>query len=168
MKITNSKPLSTIINAVNKYADFIAPTYGPAGQKTLISLSEFSVRAVDDGHESSKDFELENEFENAVVTYVKEATEKTNNRVGDGTTTAVILTRAIVKEVTKDSQDVFSNKNYYGKVLEIEKATKEAVQQIKDKAKKIKTKQELYQIAHNSYNNKEIATLISDTLFKIG
>lgn len=168
MKIVQTKPLNTIIRAVNNYAEFISPTYGPAGKKTLISLSEYSVRAIDDGHESSKDFELENEFENAVVSYVKEATEKTNNRVGDGTTTAVILTRAIVKEVTKDAQDVFSNKNYHGKVLEIEKATKEAIQQIKDKAKKIKTKQELFHVAYNSYNNKEIATLISDTLFQIG
>ncbi len=168
MKLTQSKPLPVIASAVKKYLEFISPTYGPAGKKVLISLGEFNTKAIDDGHEASKEFELENELENGVISYIKEATDKTNSRVGDGTTTAVILTAAIVNEVMKDFDDPFKDQNYHGKVKEIEKATKEAIKEIKAKSKQIKTKQELYKIAYNSFNNEEIATLISDTLFKIG
>lgn len=168
MKITLHKPLVSMHEALNKYVNFIAPTYGPAGKKILIALSDFNIKAVDDGHEASKQFELENEFENAIISYIKEATEKTNNRVGDGTTTAVILTGAIVNEVMKEFNDVFSNTNYAGKVKEIQMATKEAIDFIRSKAKKIKTKEELYKVAYNSYNNEEIARLISSTLHAIG
>lgn len=168
MKIVHPKPLKTIVSAISKYTQFIAPTYGPAGQSTLIALNSFNIKSVDDGHETSKEYELENEFENAIISFVKEATDRTNSRVGDGTTTAVILTGAIVGEVTKDSEDVFANKNYTSKALEIRKGAKEAVEYIKSKSKKVKTKAELHKIAYNSYNNEAVATLISDTLFKIG
>lgn len=167
MKITQAKSLGTIKSAVKAYVDFIAPTYGPAGKKILIA-SEYGVKAIDDGHDVSKEFEMENEFDNAVISCIKEATAKTNDRVGDGTTTAVILTGAIVEEVIKDIHDPFAKTNYHAEAREIVKASKEAVAYIQDKAKKIKTKEELYKIAKNSYNNEEISKLISDTLFKIG
>lgn len=169
MKIVQNKPLLTISRAINEYVDFISSTYGPAGKKILIALSDYNTKAIDDGYEASKEYELENEFYNAVISYIKESTRKTNTRVGDGTTTAAILTGAIYNEVTGDLTDPMNtNRNYHGKVVEIQSAIKEAIQQIKDKSKKVKTKQELYKIAYNSYNNEEIATLISDTLFKIG
>lgn len=166
MKIIQKDSLKTIVSAVNKYVDFLSCTYGPAGKKILIATTP--LRAVDDSHEASKEFELENEFENAVISYIKEVTKKTYERVKDGTTTAAILSQAIVKEVTKDMDDPFSSTNYYGKTLEIKNATLEVINHLKEKSKKIKTKADLYKIAYNSYNNKDIAELISDTIFKIG
>lgn len=166
MKIVKANSLPLIKSAVAKYAEFIAPTYGPAGKKVLIAINEFNLKAADDGFAASAEFELENEFENAVIMYIREATSKTNSRVGDGTTTAGLLTAAILDQVI--NLDEFADKNYFGKVQAIQKATKEAVLVIKNKAKKVKTKQELYKIAYNSFNDEQIATLISDTLFKIG
>lgn len=170
MKITNPKPLRAISSAVSKYAEFISPTYGPAGKKILIATLPNQAKAVDDGYEASQQFEIENEFENAVVTYIKEAAAKTNTRVGDGTTTAVILTSAIVKEVIGDMNDLLNitDGNYHAKVKEIEEATKEAIAQIREKAKDVKNKVDLYKIALNSYNNEEIAKLVSETIFKVG
>jgi len=170
MKITQTRPLNTIRRAIDNYLELISSTYGPAGKKVLIAHSEFNIKAVDDGFEASKEFELDDEFQNAVVMYIKEATKKTNERAGDGTTTAGILMGSIFKETIGDQESLLTKvkTNYYTEVKEIEKAVKEAVAHIKDKAKKIKTKQELYKIAYNSYNNEETATLISETLFKIG
>ena len=170
MKITNLDALKTIDRVVDKYKKLIAPTYGPAGKKILIAHSEFNLKAVDDGFEASKEFELEDEYENGVALYIKEATRKTNERAGDGTTTAGLLMAAIFKETLGDQKDIMISlkPNYHKEVKGIEIAIKEAIQYIKDKAKKIKDKKELYKIAYNSYNNEVIATLISDTLFKIG
>lgn len=169
MKIIQSDAKKTIVSAVKKYADMIVPTYGPAGKSVLIATNEFSIKAADDGHAASVDIELENEFENAVVMYIREATEKTNSRVGDGTTTAVILTKAILDQVMMDETNPFETKQSYSKeAREIKQATKEAVDYIKNKAKKVETSEELFRVAYNSYNDEPIARLIADTLFKIG
>ena len=168
MKITLTNPKKTILKAVRKYVEFLSPTYGPTGNKILIIDSEFDHKAVDDGHMASNSFEIENEFENAVVQYIKETTAKTNSRVGDGTTTASLLMGAIVEETFKDLDDPLKTVDTHGISLELKKGLDEAIKQIKAVTKKIKTKEELYSIAYNSYNNAEIAKLISDTIFKIG
>ncbi len=167
MKIVQSNTKQTISNALKKFIDLIAPTYGPAGKKVLLASNEFTLKAADDGHAAASDFEIENEFENAVIMYIKEATSKTNSRVGDGTTTATILTNALTSPLLSDDNP-FRGNNYHKEVQEIQKATKEAVDYIKSKAKKIESAEELYGVAYNSYNNEEIAKLIADTLFKIG
>lgn len=169
MKIAQTNPFRTVASAVDKYHQLISPTYGPAGRKVLIANSEYDVKAVDDGHMASQSFELEDEFQNAVILYIKEAAKQTNARVGDGTTTAGLIMSAIVKEVLKDLDDPFITKrNFHAKAVELQKAVKEAVDTIKQASKDIKTKDELYAIAYNSYNNEAVAKLISDTLFKIG
>lgn len=170
MKIVQTKPMALVRSAVKKYVEFISPTYGPAGKKILIATNPYQIKAVDDGHEASKEFELENEFENAVVSYVKETTEHMNARIGDGRATSVILLGAITESVLKDLDSPLASKNnnYQAKVLEIKKGTEEAIESIKSKAKEVKTKGELYKVAHNSSNDDEIATLVSDTVFKIG
>lgn len=168
MKITQSDTKKTILRALDKYTSLILPTYGPAGKKVLIATNEFSLKAADDGHAVSAEFEIENEFENAVIMYIREATSKTNSRVGDGTTTAVVLTNAIVSQVIPKEDDPFASTNFHKEAQEIQRATLEAVQYIKDSSQKIETADELYKIAYNSYNNEKIARLIADTIFKIG
>lgn len=170
MKISNTNTLHIISQTLRKYTELIAPTYGPAGKKVLIAHNEFNIKAVDDGFEASKEFELEDEFGNAVIGYIRESTRKTNEKAGDGTTTAGLLTNAIFKETLgdQDSPLVSLKKNYHAEVKEIEQGIIEAVAYIKDKAKKVKSKGELYKIAYNSYNNPTIATLISETILKIG
>lgn len=157
-----------ILQTVKKYRDFLAPTYGPAGKKILISRSEFESKAIDDGHMASEAFEMESEFAQAVVQYIRETTKKTNDRVGDGTTTSALIMGSIVEQILTDYSDPFKAKSIHKEVLEIQKAAKEAVEQIKAQAKQVSTQEELYQIAYNSFNNAEIAKLVSETLFKIG
>lgn len=162
MKLTSSKPERIILSAVKKYVEFIAPTYGPAGKKILIVANEFNHEAVDDGKRSSQAFELEDELENAVIQYIKETTQKGK----DGTTTAGLIMSNIVLEAFKDLDDQLKTPDYHGMFVSLKKGLTEAVKQIK--RTKIKTKEELYAIAHNSYNDEAIAKLIADTIFTIG
>jgi len=154
----------TRLAAIRKYLDWIAPTYGPTGKKTLIVHNEFNIEAVDDAKRSVQAFELEDEFENAVISEVKETTEKGK----DGTNTAGILMGNIVIEAFSDLDDGFARKDYHGMVISLKKGVEEAVKQIKKVSKSIKTKEELEAIAYNSYNNEDIAKLIANTVHEIG
>lgn len=168
MKIIAPQPVYKILSAVNQYVDFLGATYGPAGKSILIALDDFNVKAIDDGKVVSQDFELPDETENGVIKYIKEATAKTDQRVGDGTTTSALIMGAIVREVFGAFDPNFGIRNFRGVSDGIQKGAKEAVEQIKKASKKVETKKELYEVALNSCNNEEIATLISETLFKIG
>ncbi len=168
MKITRTKPEGIILSAVRQYVDFLAPTYGPTGKKTLIVESEFAHKAVDDGRMTSQAFEITNELENAVIQYIKETTEKTYQRVKDGTTTAAILMAAIVEEVYKDLDNQLVDTDYHAITLALKKGLDEAVAKIEKGGKKIKTKEELYAIALNSFNDAGVAKLIADTVHEIG
>lgn len=162
-----------ILRTVEKYRNFLAPTYGPAGKQILIADSDFSVKAVDDGKMASSAFNMTGElgeFAQAVVNYIHETTAKTEERVGDGTTTSALIMAEIVKQAFGDIQDKYAvdKKSVFKMVKELRKALPEAIEQIKAQAKPISTQEELYKIAYNSYNNEEVAKLISEALFKIG
>lgn len=168
MKITNSKPEAIILSAVRQYVNFLAPTYGPAGKKILIIESEFSHKAVDDGRMSSQAFEIKDELENAVVQYIKETTEKTYQRVKDGTTTSALIMGAIVEEAFKDIDNELKDTDSCGIVLELKKGLEEAVKKIEKSSKEIKTKEELHAIALNSFNDEAMAKLVSTLVLEVG
>ena len=164
MKLTSSKPQEVILSAVKKYVEFIAPTYGPAGKKVLIIHNEFTHEAVDDGKRSSMAFEIQDELENAIIQFIKETTQKGK----DGTTTAGLIMGNIILEAFKDLNNDFSNTDYHGMALSLKKGLDEAIKAVSKASRKIKTKDELYAIAYNSYNNETIAKLVADTIFTIG
>src|SRR3990167_7167827 len=89
-----------IFDAVDKLVDFVKPTYGPAQNKVILQKGRYQ-EVIDDGVATAKEFELEDEFENAVVKLVKEVAIKTNDRVGDGTTSSLIMLQALMKEIRK-------------------------------------------------------------------
>jgi chaperonin GroEL len=163
MKIIDFDPRESILSALDKYYSYIAPTYGPAGKKILLSTG-----AIDDGKLASQEFELPDEHENHIVSFIKETTSKTDDRVGDGTTTAAILMSSIVRLLLTPKDEFSKPINTHAEVISLRKGLVEAIAQIKKSSKKVKTKEDLYRIAHNSYNNEEIARVISDTVFKIG
>lgn len=168
MKINTTKPERIILSAVRQYRDFLAPTYGPLGKKVLIVENEFNHKAVDDGRQSAQSLEFRDEFENAVLQYIKETTEKTYQRVKDGTTTSALIMAAIIEEVFKDLDNELKVIDTNKISLELKNGLEEAIKKIKAKGKDIKTKDELYAISLNSFNNEDIAKLIADTVHKIG
>ena len=166
MKLTRNHYSGGIRQVVKEFVDFLSTTYGPAGRKVLIQ-DNYNVISADDGKTAAQHYELENEVDNAVVMYVREAMNKTDSRVGDGTTTSAIILGAIVEEVANKTSGLLST-NPHGTIEEIKKGTDEAVKQIKKLSKPIKTKEELCEVAYNSCNNEEMAKIISDTLYSIG
>src|SRR3990167_5758398 len=90
-----------IHSATNKMVNFISPTYGPASNKIIIQKSR-QVEAIDDGVETARNFELMDECENSIIKIIREVAMKTNSRVGDGTTSSLIMLQALMKELKEE------------------------------------------------------------------
>lgn len=166
MKIVTSN--ARIAKVVEDCVNYIAVSYGPAGRKVLIK-DEHRLRSVDDGKIILDSYELENEADNAVIEYIKEAASKTDLRAGDWTTTSLLVMGATVKGVLGKEKNILEGDvNPHGSLIEIRKAADEAIAYIKEKAKPVKTEKELYTAAYTSSNNEEIAKLVSHTIYTIG
>src|SRR3990167_3702672 len=150
-----------IFDAVDKLVDFVKPTYGPAQNKVILQKGRYQ-EVIDDGVATAKEFELEDEFENAVVKLVKEVAIKTNDRVGDGTTSSLIMLQALMKELKEDkrtSREV---------VAELKVGFEDFKKQITEKAKQITTEEDLKQVAYISFNNEKMAEIIAKIFFQLG
>jgi chaperonin GroEL len=160
--ITHDKTFDTIKSAVNKMVDFIRPTYGPAGNKIVISKMAYFM-VVDDGVQGARDFELKDPSENAIVRLVREVAVRTNDRVGDGTTSSLIVTQGIINEVGRKGK-------WNGRKisLELQQGAKEAKEQLLKMAKPIKGRAELKKVALVSFDNEKIADMLADLYEKLG
>lgn len=150
---------------VEKLSKAVSTTLGPKGGNVALDKSWGSPNVVHDGVTVAKEIELEDKFENMGAQIVKEAASKTNDVAGDGTTTAVILSQAIVEEGFKA---ILSGANPMILKRGLEKATLHVVEEISKMSKKISSKEEKVQIATNAAQNSEIGKLISNAMEKVG
>ncbi len=151
---------------VDKLANAVKVTVGPKGRNVVLDKSYGSPLITNDGVTIAKEIELENKYENMGAQLCKEVSEKTNDIAGDGTTTATILTQAILDEglkfLTAGVNPIFL-KNALLKV------SKEVVENIKSLAKDIKTNKEIAQVGAISANNDaEIGKIIADAMESVG
>ena len=150
-----------IHSATNKMVNFISPTYGPASNKIIIQKSR-QVEAIDDGVETARNFELMDECENSIIQIIREVAMKTNSRVGDGTTSSLIMLQALMKELKEDkrtSREV---------VVELKAGFEDFKKQITNKARQITTEEDLKQVAYISFNNEKMAEIIAKIFFQLG
>lgn len=161
-EIVREATFDTIKSAVNEMVGIIAPTYGPASNKVIIKKAPYRM-VVDDGVQIARDFQLNDPIKNAVIEVVREVLISTNDRVGDATTGAAIIVDQIINEVAK-------KQSFNGRQVELElkKASKEAVEQLNQSVQKIETKEDLKKAARISFDDDEIATIISDLYFDLG
>jgi len=152
-----------IFDAVDKLVDFVRPTYGPAQNKVILQRGRIQ-EVIDDGVATAKDFELPDEFENAIVQLVKEVAVKTNDRVGDGTTSSLIMLQALMKEI----RDICPDAPAREIIAELKQGLEEFKTQITDKARQITSKEDLKKVAYISFNNEKMADIISEILFELG
>lgn len=162
ISITTRDPFEIIKRAVGKAVELVAPTYGPSGNKVIISKVTHGM-VVDDGVQIMRDLELSDPNENAVLKVIREAAIKTNDRAGDGTTGSMIMLGAIVDEVAKSTR-----RDGHKVERELKKGLAEAVEQIKAQAKPIKTLDELKKVALISFDDKEVSETIAETWHKVG
>lgn len=150
-----------IFNAVDKLVDFVKCTYGPAQNKIIVQRG-LKQEIIDDGVETAKQFELPDEFENSVIQFVKEVAQKTNDRVGDGTTSSLIMLQALMKVIKEDKRPARQV------ITELQVGLEDFKKQITAKSRQITSKEDLRKVAYISFNNDKMADIISDILFELG
>lgn len=156
---------SSMLRGVDKLADTVKTTMGPKGRNVVLEQSYGTPTITNDGVTIAKSIELENHFENMGAKLVSEVASKTNDIAGDGTTTATVLTQAIVNAGMKN---VTSGANPVGIRRGIDKATEAAVEALKKMSHDVKTKDDIAQIASISAANPEVGKLIADAMEKVG
>jgi len=155
-----------MLKGVNVLADAVAVTLGPKGRNVVIDKSFGAPKSTKDGVSVAKEIELKDKFENMGAQMVREAASKTNDVAGDGTTTATVLTRAIVTEGLKF---VAAGMNPMDLRRGLESAIDAASEAIKDSSKKVKTSAEVAQVGSISANGEaEVGDMIAKAMDKVG
>ncbi|QDU90298.1 60 kDa chaperonin [Pirellulimonas nuda] len=155
-----------MIAGVDKLADAVAVTMGPTGRNVIIKKSFGGPTVTKDGVTVSKEIELEDPFENMGAKLVHEVADKTSTLAGDGTTTATVLARAILKE---GARNVVAGSNPMAVRRGIDKGVEAAVAELTSMSKKVSSKEEIAQVGSISANNdRVIGDLLADAMEKVG
>jgi len=156
---------AAMLRGVDKLADTVKVTLGPKGRNVVLEKGFGSPLITNDGVTIAKDIELEDHFENMGAKLVSEVASKTNDIAGDGTTTATVLTQAIVREGLKN---VTAGANPLGIRRGIELATKTAVEQLHAISSIVNTKEAIAQVAAVSSGSEQVGNYIADAMEKVG
>ena len=155
-----------ILAGVEKLSSAVTSTLGPSGRNVILDKKFGSPQITKDGVTVAKEIELPDPFENMGAQMVKEVASKTNDVAGDGTTTATLLAEAIYREGLKN---LTAGANAMLLKAGIDKATAAVVESIAKQAKKVKSADEIAQVATISANgDEEIGKMISDAMDKVG
>ncbi len=159
----NEEARRALLSGVEQLANAVKVTLGPKGRNVVIDKKFGAPTITNDGVTIAKEIDLEDPYENMGAQMVKEVSTKTNDKAGDGTTTATILAQAILKEGIKN---VTAGANPMSIKRGIEKAVKIAFDKIDDIADPIKhSKEKIAQVASISANNDfAIGELIADAM----
>ena len=163
--IFNEDARKSLKRGVDAVADAVKITIGPRGRNVVLDKGFGGPTITNDGVSIAREITLKDKFENMGAEIVKEVANKTNDTAGDGTTTSVILTQAIVDQGMKYTT---MGVNAMAVKSGIEKAAAEVVTALKSIAKPIKTKDEIRQVATISAESEEVGTIIADTIDKVG
>ena len=161
----SSDARSAMVRGVDILADTVKVTLGPKGRNVVLEKSYGSPLITNDGVTIAKEIELEDHFENMGAKLVSEVASKTNDIAGDGTTTATVLTQAIVREGIKN---VTAGANPIGIRRGIEAAVAAAVETLKNNAIPVANKEAIAQVAAVSSRSDKVGEYISEAMEKVG
>ena len=161
----SSDARSAMVRGVDVLADTVKVTLGPKGRNVVLEKSFGSPLITNDGVTIAKEIELEDHFENMGAKLVSEVASKTNDIAGDGTTTATVLTQAIVREGIKN---VTAGANPIGIRRGIETAVATAVEALKNNAIPVSSKEAIAQVAAVSSRSEKVGEYISEAMEKVG
>ena len=156
---------SSMVRGVDILANTVKVTLGPKGRNVVLEKSFGSPLITNDGVTIAKEIELEDHFENMGAKLVSEVASKTNDIAGDGTTTATVLTQAIVREGIKN---VTAGANPIGIRRGIEAAVAAAVEALKNNAIPVANKEAIAQVAAVSSRSEKVGEYISEAMEKVG
>lgn len=156
---------AAMLRGVDMLANTVKVTLGPKGRNVVLEKSFGSPLITNDGVTIAKEIELEDHFENMGAKLVAEVASKTNDIAGDGTTTATVLTQAIVREGLKN---VTAGANPVGIRRGIELATKAAVEELHRISRPVESKEAIAQVAAISSGSSEVGGLIAEAMERVG
>ncbi|WP_339932500.1 chaperonin GroEL [uncultured Brevundimonas sp.] len=155
-----------MLRGVNVLANAVKVTLGPKGRNVIIQKSFGAPRSTKDGVSVAKEIELEDPFENMGAQLIREVASKTNDKAGDGTTTATVLAQSIVQEGLKS---VAAGMNPMDLKRGIDKAVTAVIADIKASAKKVSANSEIAQVGTISANGDvEVGEMIAKAMEKVG
>ncbi|MBR6895924.1 MAG: chaperonin GroEL [Lactococcus sp.] len=161
----SSDARAAMVRGVDILADTVKVTLGPKGRNVVLEKSFGSPLITNDGVTIAKEIELEDHFENMGAKLVSEVASKTNDIAGDGTTTATVLTQAIVREGLKN---VTAGANPIGIRRGIETSVATAVEALKAIAIPVSGKDAIAQVAAVSSRSEKVGEYISEAMEKVG
>ena len=156
---------ASMLRGVDILANTVKVTLGPKGRNVVLEKAFGSPLITNDGVTIAKEIELEDHFENMGAKLVAEVASKTNDIAGDGTTTATVLTQAIVREGLKN---VTAGANPVGIRRGIELATRAAVEDLHKISRPVESKEAIAQVAAISSGSQEVGSLIAEAMEKVG
>jgi chaperonin GroEL len=155
-----------MLKGVDTLANAVKVTLGPKGRNVVIQKSFGAPRITKDGVTVAKEVELEDNFENMGAQMVREVASKSNDLAGDGTTTATVLAQAIFREGVKS---VAAGMNPMDLKRGIDMAVEAVIEDIKKRAKKIASNNEIAQVGTISANgDKEVGEMLAKAMQKVG
>src|SRR5699024_921011 len=154
-----------MLAGVDKLANTVKVTLGPKGRNVILDQDFGAPTITNDGVTIAREIELEDKFENMGAQLVVEVASKTNDIAGDGTTTATVLAQAIVNEGMKN---VAAGANTVGNRRGNEKATKRAVESLKNISTDVSDSESISQIASISSGDKEVGRFVADAMDRVG
>lgn len=161
----SSDARAAMVRGVDTLADTVKVTLGPKGRNVVLEKAFGSPLITNDGVTIAKEIELEDHFENMGAKLVSEVASKTNDIAGDGTTTATVLTQAIVREGLKN---VTAGANPIGIRRGIEAAVATAVEELKAIAQPVANKEAIAQVAAVSSRSEKVGEYISEAMERVG
>ena len=150
---------------IDTLADAVKVTLGPRGRCVAIDKKFGPPNVVNDGVTIAREIELPDPFENIGAQLVKEAAIKTNDAVGDGTTTATVLAQAMIGEGFKN---IAAGADPMGLKLGIEKATEAIIEELKRMSTQVKGKTQIAQVGTITSVDPKIGNMIADVMEKVG
>jgi chaperonin GroEL len=162
----NEDARASIKKGIDKLADAVKVTLGPRGRAVVIEKGYGAPQVTFDGVTVAKEIELEDKWENLGAEFIKQAADKTNDGVGDGTTTATVLAHAMIDEGEKVIRE--KGFNVIQLAEELKKASASVVKALEDQREAINDNKKIKEVATLSAKDEEIGGLIATVMEKVG
>ena len=162
----NEEARQAMKKGIDKLAEAVGMTLGPRGRAAVIERSYGAPQVTFDGVTVAKEIELQDKWENLGAEFIKQAADKTNDKVGDGTTTAVVLARAMIEEGERAIKE--KGFNVIQLAEELKKGSEAIIKALEDQKEEINDNKKIQEVATLSAKDSEIGKLIADVMAKVG
>lgn len=162
----NEDARAALKKGIDKLAEAVRMTLGPRGRAAVIEKGFGAPQVTFDGVTVAKEVELEDKYENLGAEFIKQAAEKTNDNVGDGTTTSVVLAHAMIEEGEKEIRD--KGFNVIQLAEELKKGSEVIIKGLESQRELINDNKKIKEVATLSAKDAEIGGLIATVMEKIG